>query len=177
MSKVTILTRNFVKRVNLKQQPSSGDPRAESVELVDGRIFNAKHEVIMCCGSLRTPQVLMLSGVGPKDKLSKLGIATVVDIPQLGSNLHDHTGVAQWWKLRQSEKDNALALGHPDFFSNREFLKGLPCDWIATTNIKAADLESARREDGLSESEIEELAQKVRGDAELLWLYVRMTCA
>lgn len=95
MSKATILTNNFIKRVHIKQEAGNTSPRAESVELVDGRVFNAKHDVIMCCDSLRTPEVLMLSGVGPEDQLSALSVATIVNVPQLGSNLHDHNGVAQ----------------------------------------------------------------------------------
>ena len=46
--------------------------------------------VILCAGALRTPQLMMLSGIGPADELRSLGIDVKVDSPQVGHNLHDH---------------------------------------------------------------------------------------
>jgi choline dehydrogenase len=47
-------------------------------------------EVIVCAGAIGSPQVLMLSGIGPAGQLRGLGIEVVADIPQVGENLHDH---------------------------------------------------------------------------------------
>jgi choline dehydrogenase len=47
-------------------------------------------EIIISAGALNTPKLLMLSGVGPKDHLTDLGIPIVQDSPQIGSNLYDH---------------------------------------------------------------------------------------
>lgn len=47
-------------------------------------------EVIMCAGSVHTPHVLMLSGVGPAASLREHGLPVVADLPQLGANLQDH---------------------------------------------------------------------------------------
>ncbi|KAH7031127.1 uncharacterized protein B0I36DRAFT_267882 [Microdochium trichocladiopsis] len=47
-------------------------------------------EVIVSGGSLQTPKLLQLSGIGQKSVLDKLGIKTVVDLPGVGANLHDH---------------------------------------------------------------------------------------
>lgn len=47
-------------------------------------------ETIVSGGAINTPKLLMLSGVGPKDRLSKLGIPVVADIPSVGANLYDH---------------------------------------------------------------------------------------
>jgi choline dehydrogenase len=57
-----------------------------------GRTINvrAKGEVILCAGSVGSPQILQLSGVGPADWLGDLGIATVADRPGVGRNLQDH---------------------------------------------------------------------------------------
>ncbi|THH10730.1 hypothetical protein EW146_g8274 [Bondarzewia mesenterica] len=52
--------------------------------------LNATKELILSGGVFGTPQLLMLSGIGPSDELSRLGIQTVVDSPDVGSNLHDH---------------------------------------------------------------------------------------
>ncbi|WP_018238549.1 choline dehydrogenase [Ensifer sp. BR816] len=50
----------------------------------------AAHEVIMCSGAFGSPQILMLSGVGPADDLRRLGIQPLLDVPMLGQNLQDH---------------------------------------------------------------------------------------
>jgi len=49
----------------------------------------ASREVIVSSGSIGSPQILMLSGIGPKKQLEKLGIPVVADLP-VGENLHDH---------------------------------------------------------------------------------------
>ncbi|MGO2236718.1 GMC family oxidoreductase N-terminal domain-containing protein [Marinomonas sp. UCMA 3892] len=51
----------------------------------------AKKEVIVCGGAIESPRILMLSGIGPKQELEKLGIAVKVNLPGVGKNLHDHT--------------------------------------------------------------------------------------
>ena len=50
-------------------------------------------EVIFCAGTLETPKLLMLSGLGPKDELAKFGIPIIENIPSIGRNLQDHTCV------------------------------------------------------------------------------------
>jgi choline dehydrogenase len=50
----------------------------------------ASGEVIVCAGAVGSPQLLMLSGIGPADALRALGIDPVADIPGVGANLQDH---------------------------------------------------------------------------------------
>jgi choline dehydrogenase-like flavoprotein len=70
--------------------------RASGVEFLQG---GAKHrlaaarEVIVAAGALQSPQVLMLSGIGPAAHLREHGIAVVHDSPGVGANLHDHPDV------------------------------------------------------------------------------------
>ena len=53
----------------------------------------AKKEIILSAGSIATPQILMLSGVGPADHLAEIGISPVIaDLP-VGENMHDHVGL------------------------------------------------------------------------------------
>lgn len=50
----------------------------------------ATREVIVCTGAINSPQLLMLSGIGPQETLAKFGIPTVMDLPGVGQNLQDH---------------------------------------------------------------------------------------
>lgn len=50
----------------------------------------ARREVILCGGAINTPQLLMLSGIGPADHLGEHGIPIIVDAPGVGANLQDH---------------------------------------------------------------------------------------
>ncbi|MEQ1686303.1 MAG: choline dehydrogenase [Burkholderiaceae bacterium] len=72
--------------------------RAVGVEVrVGGELkqLKAKREVLLCAGALQSPQLLMLSGIGPGAQLQKHGITTVHDLPGVGANLHDHIDVVQ----------------------------------------------------------------------------------
>lgn len=67
--------------------------RAIGIELSRrGKVMqiSASAEVIMAAGAFGTPQVLMLSGIGPARHLERHGIRTLCDAPMLGENLHDH---------------------------------------------------------------------------------------
>src|SRR5262249_50638783 len=50
---------------------------------------NATREVILAAGAFNTPQLLKLSGVGPKDELARFGIDVKVDLAGVGTNLQD----------------------------------------------------------------------------------------
>lgn len=65
-------------------------PAFDTVELGQSLAVTASNEVILSAGAIGTPQILQLSGVGDSNVLSKLGIETVVDLPDVGKNLQDH---------------------------------------------------------------------------------------
>lgn len=72
--------------------------RATGVAYTVGRqakTIAARREVILSAGALLSPQLLMLSGVGPGEQLRALGIPVVHDLPGVGANLHDHVDVVQ----------------------------------------------------------------------------------
>lgn len=71
--------------------------KAVGVELTSGTLttqtsFNitANKEVIVSAGAFRSPQLLMTSGIGPKDTLQNLGIEVISDLPGVGQNMWDH---------------------------------------------------------------------------------------
>lgn len=86
---LTVETKAFATRIVLE------GTRAIGIEyLRDGaltRVF-AEREVILSGGVFNSPQLLMLSGIGPADVLKQHGITPVIDAPQVGQNLQDHLG-------------------------------------------------------------------------------------
>ena len=85
--------------------------RAVGVEyLRNGRTesMRAGREVILCGGSVNTPQLLQLSGVGPADLLKNLGIPVVHANDNVGANLQDHVGINYTFKGRQPTLNQIL---------------------------------------------------------------------
>ncbi len=67
--------------------------RATGVEVVQGgasHTYRANREVVLCAGTVNTPQILMLSGIGPGEELGRHGIQVVRELPGVGRNLQDH---------------------------------------------------------------------------------------
>ncbi|KAH7363120.1 hypothetical protein B0T11DRAFT_282129 [Plectosphaerella cucumerina] len=57
------------------------------------RSVGVRKEAILAAGALHTPQILQLSGIGDRAHLSTINVTTVVDLPAVGQNLHDHVSV------------------------------------------------------------------------------------
>ena len=70
--------------------------RATALEyaLPDGtrRTVTARREILLSAGAIASPQLLLLSGVGPAAQVAELGITPVLDLPGVGRNLQDHVG-------------------------------------------------------------------------------------
>jgi choline dehydrogenase-like flavoprotein len=64
--------------------------RAVGLETVSGKTYKAECEIILSGGAINTPQLLLLSGVGPAEELSRHGIKQVQELPMVGQNLQDH---------------------------------------------------------------------------------------
>ncbi|WP_199100911.1 choline dehydrogenase [Dyella sp. ASV21] len=82
-----VRTSALVARVAIRQG------RAVGVQLHGEKALLEAAEVILCGGAVNTPQLLMLSGVGPADHLREQGIAVVADHPEVGANLQDHLDI------------------------------------------------------------------------------------
>lgn len=95
-----VITNAHVRRVTFSRRATAEPPGAEPVEAratgvyvdITGitRHVRARREVILCGGAINTPQLLMLSGIGPSEHLAEHGIRVVVDSPGVGANLQDH---------------------------------------------------------------------------------------
>lgn len=163
---VNVITNALAARIDVER--NTPEKIATSVALTDGRCFEARKEVILSCGTTRTPQLLMLSGIGPVDQLQRYGIQPTVESPEVGRNLHDHLAVTMWWKLRHAEK--GLAAGSPSFHKP-EFFEGLPCDWTITGRVPLEDLENALAADDDPVGKQQISAYPERSHYELLMVY------
>ena len=84
-----ILTGNKVTGLNVKQQDGTR------------HTIRPKCETILCAGAVDTPRLMMLSGLGPKQQLSELGIPVLHDLPGVGENLLDHPESIIMWELNK----------------------------------------------------------------------------
>lgn len=95
---LTVTTGAEVRRIVIE----SG--RATSVVFtVDGetRRAAAAAEIILSAGAIGSPKLLMLSGIGPAGHLREVGIDTVIDLPGVGENLHDHLLAGNMYEASQ----------------------------------------------------------------------------
>ncbi|HXH09386.1 MAG TPA: mycofactocin system GMC family oxidoreductase MftG [Alphaproteobacteria bacterium] len=96
----------FVRRIVIKGGKAVG-VEAES----GGEVFTiAADRVVLSAGAIRSPQLLMLSGLGPKDQLQHFGIPLVRDLPGVGQHLWNHLSAQLTFKV----KDGISLVAHPD---------------------------------------------------------------
>ncbi|VDC07351.1 unnamed protein product [Peniophora sp. CBMAI 1063] len=96
-----ILTGAQATRVLFNKSP--GLLRATGVEItVNGTLYavQTKHEVVLAAGSVQSPQLLELSGIGDTRLLRKAGVDVLMDLPGVGENLQEHLFVGAQWELK-----------------------------------------------------------------------------
>lgn len=87
--------------------------RASGLEYVKGGhkySVRARNEIVLSAGAVNTPQLLLLSGVGPANALQAHGINSVLDSPAVGRNLQDHYGIDHMYRSTRPTLNNRL---HP----------------------------------------------------------------
>jgi choline dehydrogenase-like flavoprotein len=81
--------------------------RAVGVRLRKGRrgeeVVRAGREVLLCAGAIGSPQLLLLSGIGPADELRAAGVDVRRDLPGVGRNLQDHPFVTMIWEVSDQQ--------------------------------------------------------------------------
>ena len=101
-----ILTRTLVHRILIEDGAAVGVAARRGRERLELR---AKREVILCGGAFNSPQLLMLSGIGPGDHLQAMGIPVAAANPGVGSDLQDHFGVGLEFRCAKPVTVNDLA--------------------------------------------------------------------
>ncbi len=87
---LTVHTQAFVTHLLLEKRRAVGVTYMQEGQ---SQTAKAKREVILCGGAVNSPQLLLLSGIGPAVQLQTLGIPVVVDLPGVGYNLQDHLAI------------------------------------------------------------------------------------
>jgi choline dehydrogenase len=90
------------------------------------RILHARKEIIVSAGSLNTPKLMQLSGVGPAEVLQRLGVSPVQVLPGVGRNLSDHFGARTVVEIKGAATANELSRGPRLAWEVAKWLIGKP---------------------------------------------------
>lgn len=96
---VEFITQARVRKLIVKDKRVTGVQFDQDGET---KTIDAQREVILSAGSFNTPQILMLSGIGPANELIKQGIEVLHDLPGVGQNLQDH--IDTWVKQKSTSR-------------------------------------------------------------------------
>ena len=98
---IALLTHRQVAKIRI------ADGRASAIETICGQVISARREIVICQGAFGTPQLLMLSGIGPAAHLHEHGIEPVIDLPGVGEHLADHVDVSMQYGSDFAELSHA----------------------------------------------------------------------
>ncbi|BCO36266.1 GMC family oxidoreductase [Mycobacterium heckeshornense] len=93
--KVTVRTHSYVYRILVEHGAAVGVQYRHKGTVVQAR---NRDEVVVSAGSIGSPRLLQLSGIGAKRALSTAGVQMVLHLPGVGQNLHDHPYLMQRWR-------------------------------------------------------------------------------
>ena len=102
-------------RLLIEREPHEGGAlRCAGVQVWDGQEMlqarlAAGGQVVLCSGSIGSPQLLQLSGIGPADLLQQHGIDVLADLPGVGANLQDHLQIRSVYKVQGARTLNQIA--------------------------------------------------------------------
>ncbi|KAF7368838.1 Alcohol oxidase [Mycena venus] len=92
--RLQICTKVVGTRIEFEGDVAVGVVFESSDKSVPGKFYaRARKEVVVSCGAIGSPQLLLLSGIGPKEDVENHGIPSVVDLPGVGNHLQDHVGL------------------------------------------------------------------------------------
>ncbi|ESK83387.1 gmc oxidoreductase [Moniliophthora roreri MCA 2997] len=119
---LSILVKSTVTKINFASSDNLTATAVEFAETRDGEkhTVGVKREVILAGGAIGSPQVLMVSGVGPRDVLEAAGVQVVHELPGVGQHLQDHLSSTVIFKTNKDTSGSLHASGAvntPEFLS------------------------------------------------------------
>jgi len=97
---LVILTNTQVAKINLAKCKQPADARATGVTLANGTVIKAAKEIILSAGSIQSPGLLELSGIGQPAVLRAAGVEPLIELPGVGENLQDHIRMQNTYRLK-----------------------------------------------------------------------------
>ncbi|KAJ3496757.1 hypothetical protein NLG97_g2424 [Lecanicillium saksenae] len=135
---ISVLTDTLVAQVLLEPNVNIHRPhRAVGIKLSNGTTIKGK-EIIVSAGAVRTPQILMLSGIGPALELAKHNILPKVVAPDVGEHLADHGLFPIMWKVKDPSAGYTIGSGNP-LFNETQYSWGVPTDFLVSTGVSDKD--------------------------------------
>ena len=149
---LTVYTESQVTRILFEERRAfgvelkKGGPRGQA-----GKIY-ARKEIILSGGAINSPQLLQLSGIGPKNLLKELGIPVVHNLPGVGENLRDHYAPRFTARVKNIDTINEKARGPKLWWEVAKYFLGgnsivnlsptlVYCFWHSDENVKNKDLQ------------------------------------
>jgi choline dehydrogenase len=119
-SNLHIIPRAYATRILIENGAARGVEYCEGPGKPARRAL-AGRELILAAGVFQTPQLLMLSGIGPAEHLAKLDVPVVADVPELGGNLQDHLDVSIIYECTKPITVYSLTKGHKRILVGLEY--------------------------------------------------------
>jgi choline dehydrogenase len=162
-SNLTIETGALACRVLIERGRAVGVEYRRGGQLLRAR---AEREVVLSGGAYNSPQLLMLSGIGPADHLTAVGVRPSHDLPGVGENLSEHPNVVNEYQARNKEGlTKFLRLDRAAVLTARWYLRH---DGLFASNGAAANI-FLRTRSGLERPDVQIVSMSVSGATEL-WL-------
>ncbi len=147
---LTVLTEAAVQRIVLTGNVATG---VEVVVKGERRTFDAAKEVILSAGSLNSPQILMLSGIGPDEELQRHGIKMLVNVPGVGLNLQDHFYVHGSYRSTPDSSYNLELGGFRKYLEGARYLLTRK-DYLALGSSQVGAFVKSRPEEAYADLQI-----------------------
>ncbi|KAJ3990321.1 GMC oxidoreductase [Lentinula detonsa] len=144
---------------------------------------SATREVILCAGAIVSPQLLLLSGIGPKEHLEQFHIPVLKELPGVGQHLQDHISVPLLYKVPLEDAVEGVLMGSPlravtEFLKYAVLGKGLLSQQVQQYNITLPSTlldENSRIPPETSEAQLNAHDPRNIPDIEVMFLPVNPT--
>ncbi|MCP4273058.1 MAG: hypothetical protein GY781_14040, partial [Gammaproteobacteria bacterium] len=133
---LTVITHALTEKVILVDKKAVGVRYTKDGKTVE---INCNKEVIVSSGAFGSPQILMLSGIGPSEHLVEKNIEVIHDLPGVGQNLQDHIDYVQTYKVSSKEDTFGVSL-----LGSAKFMKSM-LEW---KNKRSGKITSTLAESG-----------------------------
>ena len=104
-SNLEVFTHATATRININEKKVAGVTCRIAGKPME---FRARREVLLCAGTVNSPQLLQLSGIGPPDVLAAHGIPPIMEHPHVGRHLQDHLGISYFYRANRPTLNGIL---------------------------------------------------------------------